>query len=68
MIAKKLIAEVRKFKGPIFVETHNFNDVFYVKANKTDLIDMIKCSFDPDFETGFILDINGYLGKDYIID
>lgn len=65
MIAKKLIAEVRKFKGPIYVATTNFNDVFHVQAVKADLIHMISQSFDPEFETGFILDKNGYLDKDY---
>ena len=68
MIAKKLIAEVRKFKGPIFVEIQNFNDIFWIKANKADLINMIKGSFDPDFETGFELDAQGYFGKDFNIE
>lgn len=69
MIAKKLINEVRKFRGPIYIETNNFNDVFHVQAVKSDLIAMIADSFDPEFETGFILDVvdgNGYLGKDHL--
>jgi hypothetical protein len=68
MIAKKLIAEVRKFKGPIFVEIQNFNDIFWIKTNKSDLIDMIKEGFDSDFETGFELDAQGYFGKDFGIE
>jgi len=65
MIAKKLINEVRKFKGPIYVATANFNDIFHVQVVKSDLIDMISQSFDADFETGFSLDKNGYFDKDY---
>ena len=68
MIAKQMIAEVRKFKGPIFAEVQNFNDIFWIKANKSDLIDMIKNSFDSDFETGFELDAQGYFGKDFGIE
>ena len=68
MIAKKLINEVRKFKGPIYVEVQNFNDGFWIKANKADLLEMIKDSFDSDFETGFELDAKGYFGKDFSTD
>lgn len=65
MIAKELINKIRKTKGPIYIETHNFNDVFYVQAVKSDLITMITESFDAEFETGFDVDDNGYLGKDF---
>jgi hypothetical protein len=68
MIASKLIIEVRKFKGPIYMEVQNFNDCFWVQVVKTDLLAMIKGNFDMDFETGFILDEKhgaGYFGKDY---
>jgi hypothetical protein len=71
MIAKKLIAEVRKFKGPIYVEVANFNDTFWVQVVKSDLLLMIKDSFDADFETGFELEDkfgSGYFGKDYKSD
>lgn len=68
MIAKKLINEVRKFRGPIYVEIQNFNDVFWIKANKADLLTMIKDSFDANFETGFELDAQGYFGKDFSIE
>lgn len=65
MIASKLIIEVRKFKGPIYMEAQNFNDCFWVQVVKTDLLAMIKGNFDTDFETGFVLDDMGYFGKDY---
>lgn len=68
MIAKELIAKIRKTKGPVYVETHNFNDVFYVQAVKSDLIAMINDAFDSSFETGFNIDDNGYLGKDFKTD
>ena len=69
MIASKLITEIRKFKGPIYVEALNFNDVFWVQVVKSDLLAMIKGNFDTDFETGFILEDRqglGYFGKDYV--
>ena len=68
MIAKNLINEVRKFKGPIFAATANFNDMFHVQVVKSDLIDMISKSFGADFETGFTLDKDGYFGKDFDAD
>jgi hypothetical protein len=71
MIAKKLIREIQKVKGPVYVETCNFNDVFWIQAVKADLIDLLKDKFDDDFETGFTLDINctgAYLGKDYGVE
>jgi len=65
MIAKNLISQIRKAKGPIFVEISNFNDVFWVQAVKSDLIEMISESFESDLETGFILDKDGYFSKDF---
>lgn len=68
MIASKLITEVRKFKGPIYIEAQNFNDVFWIQVVKSDLLESIKGNFDSDFETGFILEEKfgaGYFGKDY---
>jgi hypothetical protein len=65
MIAKNLISQIRKAKGPIFIETSNFNDMFWVQAVKSDLIKMIGESFETDSETGFILDKNGYFSKDF---
>ena len=65
MIAKNLISQIRKAKGPIFVEISNFNDMFWVQAVKSDLIEMISTSFESDLETGFILDKDGYFSKDF---
>ena len=65
MIAKNLIAKIRSTKGPIYVETFNFNDAFWVQAVKSDLIAMIQEKFALDAETGFEVDDQGYLGKDY---
>lgn len=65
MIAKNLISQIRKAKGPIFIEISNFNDMFWVQAVKSDLIKMIGESFGADLETGFILDKNGYFSKDF---
>lgn len=65
MIAKNLIAKIRKAKGPVYVETFNFNDAFWVQAVKSDLISLILEKFDLDTETGFELDDQGYFGKDY---
>ena len=65
MIAKNLISQIRKAKGPIFIETSNFNDMFWVQAVKSDLIKMIGESFGTDSETGFILDKDGYFSKDF---
>lgn len=68
MIAKELIAKIRKTKGPVYVETQNFNDVFYVQAVKSDLIVMIQEAFGNDVETGFDIDDKGYMGKDFKTD
>jgi hypothetical protein len=71
MIAKKLIRDIQKIKGPIYVETSNFNDVFWVQVVKTDLINMIKDKFDDDFETEFTLDYHpggAYFAKDYGVE
>ena len=65
MIAKELIAKIKKFKGPIFIATQNFNDIFWVQAVKSDLIARLEYSFCGDVETGFELDGQGYLDKDY---
>lgn len=73
MIVKKLIAEIKKFRGPIYVEVQNFNDVFYVQAVKGDLIKMLEDGFGAnmaknlDEECGFELDKNGYFGKDFAV-
>ena len=66
MIQKDLIKQLTAYRGQILVEILNFNDVFWVQAVKSDLIHQIKSSFGPDDETGFELDKNGCLGKDYI--
>ena len=68
MITKNLISQIRKAKGPIFIETSNFNDMFWVQAVKSDLIKMIGESFEADSETGFILDKDGYFSKDFDAD
>lgn len=65
MIAKNLIAKIRKTKGPVYIETFNFNDAFWVQAVKSDLITMIQDNFKLEEETGFEIDDHGYLGKDY---
>lgn len=65
MIAKKLINQLRKSKGPIHVEVINFHDTFWVQAVKSDLIKMIQEKFQDFEETGFELDEQGRFGKDY---
>ena len=65
MITKNLISQIRKAKGPVFIEISNFDDVFWVQAVKSDLIKMIGESFEADLETGFVLDKNGYFSKDF---
>jgi hypothetical protein len=64
MIQKDLIKQLTAYRGPVLVETHNLNDVFWIQAVKSDLILQIKTRFGPDDETGFELDKNGYFGKD----
>lgn len=65
MIAKKLITEIRKTKGPVMVAFSNFDDVFYVHVSKKDLMAQFSARFNQDEETGLVLDENGYLGKDF---
>ena len=66
MIQKDLIKKIKNDRnGYIYVEVTNFNDSFWVQAVKSDLINMLKNTFDPEFETGFVLDDMGYFGKDY---
>lgn len=68
MIAKDLIAEVRKTKRPILVEVSNFNDTFWVQAVKRDLMFML-AKFEDEDETGFELIVlesgNAYFSKDF---
>lgn len=66
MIQKDLIKKLQAYRGPVMVQIHNFNDVFWVQAVKSDLIHMIKTSFDLNDETGFELDDNGAFGKDFV--
>lgn len=66
MITKNLLKMLNDQKGPIYVEVVNFNDVFWVQAVKQDLINIIKTNFAPDVECGFVLDLEGFLGKDFI--
>lgn len=66
MIAKALLTEVRKAKGPIYVEAVNFNDACLVQVVKSDLIAMIQDKFIEDEETGFELSQCGVFGKDYV--
>lgn len=64
MIAKTLISQIRKTRGPIFVEVSNFDDGFWIQAVKSDLISMLT-RFDDGEETGFELNETGYFSKDY---
>ena len=71
MIAKELIAEVSKTRGPILVEVSNFNDTFWVQAVKRDLMFML-AKFEDEDETGFELIVglesgNAYFSKDFKI-
>lgn len=65
MIQKDLIKKLTAFRGPVLVEIQNFNDSFWIQAVKSDLIVQIKAKFNANDETGFELDDNGYLGKDF---
>ena len=65
MIAKNLISQIRKAKGPIVVAFSNFDDMFYVEVSKKDLLVQLSARFTKDEETGLILDQNNYLDKDY---
>jgi len=66
VIAKNLFAKIRKSKGSIIVAFTNFDDVFYVQASKKDLLLQLSQRFKADEETGFDLDDQGFLDKDYI--
>ncbi len=65
MIAKALLTEVRKAKGPIYVEVSNYNDTHLIKAVKSDLIDFLEKHFSPLEETGYTLRYRTF-GKDYV--
>ena len=64
MIAKQLLKKIRAHRGPIIVEIHNFNDVFYVQAVKADIL-LQFAKFRDDDDTGFDLGSEGYLFKAY---
>lgn len=67
MIAKTLISQIRKTRGPIFVEVFGFNDTFWVQAVKSDLMFML-AKFEDEDETGFKLlaaPDSAYFVKDY---
>jgi len=68
MIAKNLFDKISKKKGPILIAFSNFDDVFYVQASKKDLLVQMKARFNADDETGFELDENGFLDKDYLAE
>ena len=65
MIQKDLIKKLQAHRGQVLVEIQNFNDSFWIQAVKSDLIHQIKVKFNANDETGFELDDNGYLGKDF---
>ena len=65
MIQKDLIKKLQAHRGQVLVEIQNFNDSFWIQAVKSDLIVQIKAKFNANDETGFVLDENGYFGKDY---
>lgn len=65
MIQKDLIKKLQAHRGQVLVEIQNFNDSFWIQAVKSDLIHQLKAKFNANDETGFELDDNGYLGKDF---
>ncbi len=65
MIAKELIARLKAHKGPVFLDVNNHNDGFWFQAVKSDLIVQLSAKFGANEESGFVLDANGYFGKDY---
>lgn len=65
MTQKDLIKKLTAHRGPVFVEVVNFHDAYWLQAVKSDVIVQIKAKFGADDETGFELDDNGYLSKDY---
>ena len=68
MIKKDLIKQLTAYRGPVLVEVQNFNDTFWIQAVKSDLIVQLNGKFEPNEETGFELDKNGYFGKDFSND
>ena len=65
MIAKDLIKKIKNDRnGYIMIQVSNFDDSFFVQGVKSDLIRMLK-DFQPEQETGFILDDCGYFSKHY---
>lgn len=64
MVARQLIKLIKAYRGPVIVEVNNFNDTFWVQAVKSDLLLQLG-KFQADQETGFELDRNGILTKDY---
>jgi hypothetical protein len=65
MIQKDLIKQLTAYRGQVFIEVQNFNDTFWMQAVKSDLIVQLKAKFGSNDETGFVLDKNGYFGKDF---
>jgi hypothetical protein len=66
MIANQLIKQIKAHRGPIVVEVSNFDDTFYVQAVKADLLLQLS-KFQDDEESGFELDAEGFLSKDYTV-
>lgn len=64
MIAHQLIKTIKAHRGPIIVEVNNFNDTFYIQAVKADVLLQFG-KFEADEETGFELNDEGFLTKDY---
>jgi len=64
MIAHQLIKTIKAHRGPIIVEVNNFDDTFYIQAVKADVLLQLG-QFEADEETGFELNAEGFLGKDY---
>lgn len=68
MIAKDLLKKLKAHRGDLFAECANFDDFFWFKVSRHDVIQTIARRFEPDEETGFTLDstqLAGYFGKDY---
>ena len=65
MIAKTLIKQIKNDRnGYIMVEISNFDDIFFVRGVKSDILRMLS-TFEPTQETGLVLDNDGYLSKQY---
>lgn len=65
MIAKQLFKKIKDHKGPISAAISNSKGVFYIQVSKKDLLVQLSAKFWLTDETGFELDHNGYLDKDY---